>query len=106
VHLPYRVSAQDPEVLLVKARTQTCDCRWYLELDWSSQGRTGTLRVDDHGKPFRTSGIKGLPHYWYVEHGWDRTTVRPRRFLRPGHVADVGAGHLQHPANSPVQHDL
>lgn len=70
VHLPYRVSAQDPEVLLVTARTQTCDCRWYLELDWSSQGRTGTLRVDDHGRPFRTSGIKGLRHLWYSSNGW------------------------------------
>ncbi|MFG2372527.1 helix-turn-helix domain-containing protein [Streptomyces sp. NPDC048504] len=70
VHLPYRVSAQDPEVLLVKAQTQTCDCRWYLELDWSSQGRTGTLRVDDHGRPFRTSGIKGLRHLWYSSNGW------------------------------------
>ncbi|MFJ8062267.1 helix-turn-helix domain-containing protein [Streptomyces sp. NPDC096142] len=69
-HLPYRVSATDPEVLLVKARTGTCDCRWYLELDWSSQGRTGTLRVDDHGRPFRTSGIKGLPHLWYSSNGW------------------------------------
>ncbi|WP_405951404.1 helix-turn-helix domain-containing protein [Streptomyces prunicolor] len=70
VHLPYRVSAQDPEVLLVKAQTQTCDCRWYLELDWASQGRTGTLRIDDHGKPFRTSGIKGLRHLWYSSNGW------------------------------------
>jgi hypothetical protein len=70
VRLPYRVSAQDPEVLLVKARTESCDCRWYLELDWSSQGRTGTLRVDDHGRPFRTSGIKGLPHLWYSSNGW------------------------------------
>ncbi len=69
-HLPYRVSATDPEVLLVKARTGTCDCRWYLELDWSSQGRTGTLRVDDHGRPFRTSGIKGLRHLWYSSNGW------------------------------------
>jgi hypothetical protein len=70
VHLPYRVSAQDPEVLLVTARTESCDCRWYLELDWASQGRTGTLRIDDHGKPFRTSSIKGLPHYWYSAKGW------------------------------------
>jgi hypothetical protein len=70
VHLPYRVSAQDPEVLLVKAQTQTCDCRWYLELEWSSQGRTGTLRIDDHGKPFRTSGIEGLRHLWYSSNGW------------------------------------
>ncbi|MFD4874628.1 helix-turn-helix domain-containing protein [Streptomyces sp. NPDC058420] len=69
-HLPYRVSATDPEVLLVKARTGTCDCRWYLELDWSSQGRSGTLRVDDHGTPFRTSSIKGLRHLWYSSNGW------------------------------------
>ncbi|MFJ3616627.1 helix-turn-helix domain-containing protein [Streptomyces iakyrus] len=65
VQLPYRVSARDPEVLLVNARTQGCDCRWYLELDWSSQGRTGTVRIDDAGRPFRTSGIKGLPRYTY-----------------------------------------
>ncbi|WP_399030344.1 helix-turn-helix domain-containing protein [Streptomyces sp. 15-116A] len=65
VRLPYRVSAKDPEVLLVTARTGTCDCRWYLELDWSSQGRTGTVRIDDHGRPFRTSAIEGLPHYEY-----------------------------------------
>ncbi|WP_257004014.1 helix-turn-helix transcriptional regulator [Streptomyces sp. SA15] len=65
MRLPYRVSAEDPEVLLVTARTEGCDCRWYLELDWSSQGRTGTVRIDDHGSPFRTSAIKGLPRYAY-----------------------------------------
>ncbi|MEU8574178.1 transcriptional regulator [Streptomyces asoensis] len=65
VSLPYRVSSTDPEVLLVTARTETCACDWYLELDWSSQGRTGTVRVDDHGRPFRTSGTEGLPRYWY-----------------------------------------
>ncbi|MEU6810368.1 helix-turn-helix transcriptional regulator [Streptomyces sp. NPDC046831] len=62
---PYRVSAEDPEVLMVTAATEAYDCEWYLELDWSSQGRTGTVRIDDHGRPFRTSSIKGLPHYWY-----------------------------------------
>ncbi|MGV9500424.1 helix-turn-helix domain-containing protein [Streptomyces sp. NPDC003642] len=65
VSMPYRVSAQDPEVLLVNARTRGCDCRWYLELDWSSQGRSGTVRIDDDGRPFRTSGITGLPRYLY-----------------------------------------
>ncbi|WP_369173345.1 helix-turn-helix domain-containing protein [Streptomyces sp. R28] len=63
--LPYRVSAEDPEVLLVDAQTESCDCSWYLELDWSSQGRTGTIRIDDHGRPFRTTSIKGLPNYAY-----------------------------------------
>ncbi|MFF5030413.1 helix-turn-helix domain-containing protein [Streptomyces collinus] len=65
VQFPYRVSAEDPEVLQVTATTEAYDCAWYLELDWSSQGRTGTVRIDDHGHPFRTSSIKGLPHYWY-----------------------------------------
>ncbi|MEV0690028.1 helix-turn-helix transcriptional regulator [Streptomyces sp. NPDC050388] len=65
VRMPYRVSATDPEVLQVTARTVTCDCRWYLELDWSSTGRSGTVRIDDRGRPFRTSGIEGLPHHEY-----------------------------------------
>ncbi|MEV0218821.1 helix-turn-helix domain-containing protein [Streptomyces sp. NPDC050704] len=72
MRMPYQVSAQDSGVLLVTAETQTCDCRWYLELDWSSQGRTGTIRIDDHGRPFRTSGITGLPRYTYdtAERRW------------------------------------
>jgi hypothetical protein len=65
VHFPYRVSAEDPEVLLVDATTLAHDTRWYLELDWSSQGRTGTVRIDDHGRPFRTTGIGHMPRYWY-----------------------------------------
>jgi hypothetical protein len=55
---------------MVDAQTEDCDCRWYLELDWSSQGRTGTVRIDDQGVPFRTSGIKSLPQYWYKNNGW------------------------------------
>ncbi|MFJ3362199.1 helix-turn-helix domain-containing protein [Streptomyces anthocyanicus] len=65
VRMPYRVSAKDPEVLLVTATAGACDCRWYLELDWSSQGRTGTVRIDDDGRPFRTTAIEGLPRYMY-----------------------------------------
>ncbi|MBB4781385.1 helix-turn-helix domain-containing protein [Streptomyces rapamycinicus] len=65
VHFPYRVSASDPEVLLVNARTAGCDCSWYLELDWSSGGRSGTVRIDDRGSPFRTSSVKGRPAYAY-----------------------------------------
>ncbi|MEU6372018.1 helix-turn-helix transcriptional regulator [Streptomyces sp. NPDC046909] len=65
IQMPYRVSAEDPEVLLVTARTVTCDCDWYLELDWSSQGRKGTVRIDDRGTPFRTTADKKLPQYSY-----------------------------------------
>lgn len=72
---PFRVSVRDPQMLMVDALTTGCDCRWYLELDWSSQGRTGTVRIDDQGVPFRTSGIKGLPYYWYRENGWALTSA-------------------------------
>ncbi|MER6786095.1 helix-turn-helix domain-containing protein [Streptomyces sp. NPDC000658] len=75
VRLPYRVSGENPEVLLVTARTEHCACDWYLELDWSSGGRTGTVRVDDHGRPFRTTGITGLPRYWYGSDGGERRWV-------------------------------
>ncbi|MFF5917674.1 helix-turn-helix domain-containing protein [Streptomyces flavochromogenes] len=62
VPFPYTVTSSDPEELLVTAGTTGCDCRWYLELVWSSEGRSGTVRIaDSAGRPFRTSGIKGRP---------------------------------------------
>ncbi|MET9904311.1 helix-turn-helix domain-containing protein [Streptomyces sp. NPDC006446] len=71
VDFPYRVSLKEPEVLLVSAGTVSCTCDWYLELGWSSQGRSGTARIDDQGRPFRTTSIKGLPHYSYRNpSGW------------------------------------
>ncbi|MFD5765777.1 helix-turn-helix domain-containing protein [Streptomyces sp. NPDC127049] len=73
VSFPYAVSLTEPEELLVSAATATCDCRWYLELEWSSEGRRGTVRIgDEDGRPFRTSGAKGRPVYGYdsVERTW------------------------------------
>ncbi|QGV80544.1 helix-turn-helix domain-containing protein [Streptomyces ficellus] len=65
VSFPYKVTSSDPEELLVSARTAGCDCRWYLELEWSAGGRSGTARITDGGKPFRTSGTGGRPAYAY-----------------------------------------
>ncbi|MFF3552008.1 helix-turn-helix domain-containing protein [Streptomyces tsukubensis] len=65
VSFPYRVSLRDPEVLLVTANAARCDCDWYLELEWSSGGRRGVVRIDDGGRPFRTSAIAGRPVYEY-----------------------------------------
>ncbi|WP_327726163.1 hypothetical protein [Streptomyces europaeiscabiei] len=71
IDFPYKVSLREPEVLMLAASTESCTCDWYLELAWSSQGRTGTVRIDDHGRPFRTTGIEELPHYWYRDpRGW------------------------------------
>lgn len=65
VSFPYRVSASDPEVLLVTASARDCDCDWYLELEWSSGGRRGVVRIDEAGRPFRTSGVARRPVHEY-----------------------------------------
>ncbi|MFC7915224.1 helix-turn-helix domain-containing protein [Streptomyces sp. NPDC057386] len=62
---PYKVSESDPEVFYVTARTVAHDVRWELTLDWSSGSRRGTVRIDDDGKPFRTSAGEGRPGYDY-----------------------------------------
>ncbi|MFF4398216.1 hypothetical protein [Streptomyces sp. NPDC001480] len=74
--VPYKVSQSDPEVLYVTAHASAHDVRWYVELQWSSGGRQGTIRIDDHGRPFRTSGSRGRPVYEYPVGGpdWFRVT--------------------------------
>ncbi|GAB6903746.1 helix-turn-helix domain-containing protein [Kineosporia succinea] len=64
--LPLKTSSSDPVQLQVAAVVEKHDVSWYLELDWSSGGRHGTLRIDDHGKPFRTTGVPGRPHYYWM----------------------------------------
>ncbi|MEU6216574.1 helix-turn-helix transcriptional regulator [Streptomyces sp. NPDC047022] len=60
---PFKVSETDPEVFHIRADTAAHDVSWYLELNWSSGARHGTVRIDDHGEPFRTSGNAGRPSY-------------------------------------------
>ncbi|MFE5794192.1 helix-turn-helix domain-containing protein [Streptomyces sp. NPDC056503] len=76
VSFPYAVTAAGPEELLVSARTAGCDCRWYLELEWSAEGRSGTVRIgDEDGRPFRTSGVRGGPVHGYDSAGRTWITV-------------------------------
>lgn len=63
---PYKVSQSDPEVLYITAHAIAHDVNWYVEVQWNSGGRQGTTRIDDHGKPFRTSGSRGRPVYEYL----------------------------------------
>ncbi|MFE7093583.1 helix-turn-helix domain-containing protein [Streptomyces erythrochromogenes] len=71
---PMRVSAAEPVVLRVVATTTGCDCDWSLDLRWSSSAGSGTLRIDDGGRPLRTSAATGRPVYGYaLEQGrWSR----------------------------------
>lgn len=60
---PFKVSESEPEVFYVKADASAYDVSWYLELAWSSGSRHGTLKIDNSGRPFRTSGHNGRPGY-------------------------------------------
>ncbi|MFI5749699.1 helix-turn-helix domain-containing protein [Streptomyces sp. NPDC051644] len=62
---PFRVTSTDVEVFDLDVHVEGHDVSWYLELEWSSGGREGTLRIDDGGKPFRTSSTKTRPAYTY-----------------------------------------
>lgn len=62
---PYRVSSTDVEVFHLDAHVEGHDVTWYLELEWTSGGRSGMLRIDDGGKPFRTSSLTARPTYYY-----------------------------------------
>ncbi|MFJ2438771.1 helix-turn-helix domain-containing protein [Streptomyces anulatus] len=76
VDFPYKVTSEDVEVFNLDMTAVSYDVTWYLELGWSSGGKEGVLRIDDQGKPFRLSGMKGRPEYVYgnEEVGWEPAT--------------------------------
>ncbi|MEY9992921.1 transcriptional regulator with XRE-family HTH domain [Streptomyces sp. V4I8] len=76
---PYTVSESDPEVFYIFADARAHNVSWYLELDWSSGDQKGTVRIDDNGKPFRTSGNVGRPAYNHPlgSSEWGRNEYEP-----------------------------
>ncbi|MFE7173939.1 helix-turn-helix domain-containing protein [Streptomyces sp. NPDC057616] len=76
-NFPFKVSESDPEVFYVKADASAYDTRWYLELNWSSGTRHGTLRIDNHGQPFHTSASTGRPAYEFILGGNAWTKAAP-----------------------------
>jgi hypothetical protein len=69
---PYKVASNDPQVLNFDVHTEGHDVSWYLEVDWSTGERSGTVRVNDGGRPFRTSAADGRPlhDYWPDRREW------------------------------------
>ena len=57
VAFPFTVSEADPEIFEITADPGDCDCTWRLRLRWVADGRSGTLVIDDNGRPFRTAGF-------------------------------------------------
>ncbi|MFG2169799.1 helix-turn-helix domain-containing protein [Streptomyces niveus] len=69
--LPYQVTSSEPLVVKIEASTMGCDCDWYLEVRWSAGDRTGVTRIDDGGRPFRTSAAGGGVYgYNYESQKW------------------------------------
>jgi hypothetical protein len=65
---PYKISSTEPEVFRIIVSPGECDCDWTLQLAWTSGGRTGTVTIDDDGKPFLSSSSRGRAGYAY---DWD-----------------------------------
>lgn len=52
---PLRVSSAEPEYFYIYAFTTTCGCSWTAELHYVADGKKGVYRIDNNGKPFRTT---------------------------------------------------
>ena len=46
---PFTVTAGDPEEFRIRLEPGDREVDWYLELDWTYAGRTGTVRIPDSG---------------------------------------------------------
>ena len=53
--LPYKVTNSDGLVLILEAQVKKFDCVWSAEILWSSNGRNGSVRIDNNGRPFETT---------------------------------------------------
>ncbi|MFE7439464.1 helix-turn-helix domain-containing protein [Streptomyces chartreusis] len=68
---PYTVSGSDPEHFVVQPVTLAYDVTFTLRLKWAWNGERGELRIDDQGKPFRTTADRNAT--WLCP---DSTTTR------------------------------
>lgn len=52
---PFSVSSTDMEDFVFGVTGIDDDVEWHIEIEWESMLGSGTLRIDDHGAPFRTT---------------------------------------------------
>jgi hypothetical protein len=58
---PIRLAHHDTEVFDMAVLTDSGDVRWRLWLGWAAGDRTGNVRIDLGGQPFRTAARHGIP---------------------------------------------
>lgn len=66
----FTVSASDPEYFVIIATTKTAFYQWHMNLDWQSMGKSGTLSLQNRGKPFETTGTARDPVHRLVLGAW------------------------------------
>lgn len=65
------LSPDEVEDVIFIGQTSGFLCRWRLEIDVDDGAKLSTITIDDHGEPFKTSGIpsagfaKTLDWAWY-----------------------------------------
>ena len=64
--LTLQVSATEHEVIDVFAYTFREEVEWVLEVSYTSAGKDGILRIDDHGKPFVLTALGNAVGYLYA----------------------------------------
>ncbi len=57
---PYQVAIDEAESFVVSSVISKYDVDWRVEVDWSSQGQSGTIEVYDNGRPFRTTSSSSV----------------------------------------------
>jgi len=55
---PHALAPGSSESWYIQAQTAGFDCDWFAYLDWTSNARSGSIRIDDDGLPFRTAAIR------------------------------------------------
>jgi hypothetical protein len=66
----FTISANDPEYFVIDVTATKVFCRWFLEFNWASMGKSGTLLIEDGTVPFATTATGNDPRHYLLFGEW------------------------------------
>jgi DNA-binding SARP family transcriptional activator len=60
----YHVTPTEPEIVRIRATTSKFNCTWFAELHFTIGDTSGTIIIDNNGRPFRTTASKSSTPYY------------------------------------------
>jgi len=63
-NIAFTVAPGETEVFDLTVHTESRYCKWVLALETTQGGDSGTILIDDHGRPFETTAWGGAPEPW------------------------------------------